>query len=382
MEELLPWRLNNTALNLQLQEVKLMTRHAMQSVLEVKQLQARYLLQDVRTNMFCDLDQYLTFQHDMMRLWTTIVAPEWNSWLRTEMSYITFYQQKQAAFAYVQTEQLQFLIVLKIMSQKICRPDCAAQTLLCWSRSMTIEKALATLIYQYLEQYSEKLLFRHGPDYYAQKIQSASQTLDSLLEIYLQIITALAGSISVIVVPLDSPEASTFIKKMIELRYSWSSKFHSVIIYHVTDPVLSDSPRVVELDNEYDVDSALDTSENLYRVSMMCLGVFGSLTEDVQTNLWSSLWRALRYSRILVLFDRLLAEMDPCFTAGAEEDAKHDQRRLAEASLKRKIIAFFQGVERDIPDISRQDLTQLMEYIRPPGMLAGATNPQPLRAHQ
>ena len=140
--------------------------------------------------------------------------------------------------------------------------------------------------------------------------------------------------------------------------------------------------RVVELDNEYDVDSALDTSENLYRVSMMCLGVFGSLTEDVQTNLWSSLWRALRYSRILVLFDRLLAEMDPCFTAGAEEDAKHDQRRLAEASLKRKIIAFFQGVERDIPDISRQDLTQLMEYIRPPGMLAGATNPQPLPAHQ
>jgi hypothetical protein len=174
----------NTALSLQLQEVKLIARHAMQSVLEVKHLQAKYLLQDVRTNIFCGLDQDLTFQYDMVKLWTTLVAPEWNSWLRTEMSYIAIYQQKQAAFAYVQTEQLQFLIVLNIMSQKVCRSDYAAQTLLCWSQSMTMETALASLIYQYLEQYPEKLLFRHDSSYYSGKIRGASQTIDSLLEIY------------------------------------------------------------------------------------------------------------------------------------------------------------------------------------------------------
>jgi hypothetical protein len=186
----------------------------------------------------------------------------------------------------------------------------------------------------------------------------------------------------VIVVPLDSPEASTFIKKMIDLRYSWSSKLHSMIIYHVTDPILSDSPRVVELDNEYDVDSALDTSENLYRVSMMCLGVFGSLTDDVQTNLWSSLWRALRYSLIVTVFDTVLAEVEASIEVGPEQDTNLVQRRLAEASLKRQIIAFFQGVERDIPDSCRQYLTQLMEYVRAAGMLAGATKPQPLLPNQ
>jgi hypothetical protein len=35
-----------------------------------------------------------------------------------------------------------------------------------------------------------------------------------------------------------------------------------------------------------------------------------------------------------------------------------------------------------MPDISRQHLTELMEYICPPGMLAGATKPQPLLTHQ
>jgi hypothetical protein len=372
----------NAALNLQLQEVKLITRHAMQSVLEVKQLQAKYLLQDVRTNLFFGLDQELTFQYDMVKLWTALVAPEWNLWYRTEMFHIPFYQQKQAAFAYVQTDQLQFLIGLNIMSQKICRPDYAAQTLLCWSQSMTMETALASLIYQYLELYPEKLLFRHGPGYYACKMRDGSQTFDSLLEIYVQIVAALSGSVSMIIVPFESPEASTFIRKMIDLCYYWSSRLHSMIIYHVTDPVLSDSPGVVEVDKEYDIDIALDTSENFYRVSMMCFGVFGNLTENVQTNLWSSLWRALRYSLIVVTFDTVVAEAEASFRVRTEQHASLNQRRLAGQSLKRKIIAFFQCVERDMPDTCRQYLAQLMKDARSAGVLAGTTKSQPLTRRQ
>lgn len=279
----------NNALYLQLQEVNLITRHAMQSVLDVKQLQARYLLRGTRADLFHGHDQDLIFQHDMFKLWTTLVSPGWKSQYQAEMLHNPFFHQKQASFAYVLTEQAQFLVMLNIISQKLHRPEHPAQVVLCWSPGMTMESALASLIYQYLENYPEMLLLRCDPEYYAGKISRAPQIFEALLEIYLQIIMALHGSMSMIIIPLNCEHASMFVKRMTELRTYWTSRLHSNIIYNVTSPTFPVDSRVIELDNEYDLDLGLDTSETLFRALTMCLGVFGNLTEEVQATVWSSL---------------------------------------------------------------------------------------------
>jgi hypothetical protein len=144
-----------------------------------------------------------------------------------------------------------------------------------------------------------------------------------------------------LMIPSDNPEATTFLAKMIDLCQYWTSSLHSMIIYHVTDPAFANSPRVVEFDDEYDLDPGLDTSESLFRISLMSLGVFGEVSEDVQTCLWSGLWRALRYDSIVATFDSLLAEAETWLESPTQQKADHDLRRLADAALKRKQIAFY-----------------------------------------
>ena len=215
----------------------------------------------------------------MMKMCTALVAPEWSTWYLEEMSHVPYYNKDNGAFSYVQSETLQILVLANIVYQKPYRPKHVLQTSLFWSPRMTMETAIASLIYQYLEQHPEKLIFRNNAEYYATKFRDGSRSLDTLLELYLQIIAALPGSRSMMIVPFDGPEAALFVKQMIDLCQYWSSNSHSMVIYHVTDPNLSAIPSAVELDNEYDIDRRMDTSEHLFRIAMMWLGVFENVSE-------------------------------------------------------------------------------------------------------
>lgn len=65
-----------------------------------------------------------------------------------------------------------------------------------------------------------------------------------------------------------------------------------------------------------------------------------------------------------------------------EPSAYANKQRKAEASLKRKMIAFFQGVEREMHAVCRQHLVHQIENSRFAGQLACLKETQPLTSDQ
>ena len=375
----------NAALSLQLQEISLFTRHAMQGVLEIKQLQAAALLRQIRCELFHGLDHDLKFQEEVTQEFASLVGGEWDLWVSQEMRHAPSYYHHGSRFCYIQTETIQYLMEVLIAQQSLRSSHTARYTTFYWSSRMTLKTAMASLIYRYLAQHTAELLLRHETDYYMAKFKESARCVNTLRDLYIQVTAALPGCRTMVCVPNDGEEAAAFVKMMIEIAELQSNKSRSMLIYHPMEPELSDASNLVQMDTMYDIDPRMDTSDSLFRIAVTALRGSEEKSEDFRSCLWSGLWRTLRYNLIVLTYETMLNEVNNSFINPLERTSfSPQQRQSSGASLKRTLISFFQCIERDITESCRQFLSTLLS-----GMMSLETyystqyrEPEPLQSHQ
>jgi len=230
---------------------------------------------------------------------------------------------------------------------------------------MTKLSALAVMVFQLLEQQSEALLYRQGPDFYIRKFRRQSISFEYLWQIFVEIIAALPGLRISLMMPSSGSDASAFVMMIIDLYQAEPPTPLSIVICHITDAKLSDTPTTVELDNEYDIEPEMDASEALSKVAMLEMGLHGRKSENLRSYVWSSLWATLRYDMMVMTFHLVLQTIkvevgklteDPVDLPREEPTwlcrnwLNSEQLRSSQAKLlKRRIIAFLQLLPYEIP---------------------------------
>jgi hypothetical protein len=333
----------------QLSELALATKVTLQSVLDVKQRQTAMLLMDIRKDIFAGCDHHFVFQEEVLDVYKSIIAPEWQIWVLEESKHVASYCHEWTGLTYVQTETWQPAFIAGILSG-ILKAACPPTTFLFWSPGMTQTSALACVIFQLLRRHPDKLLYRMPPTFYADKFRRDSLSVESLWRVLLQVIVAVSGISCMLCIDTDNGEAVEFVRRFVEFGFTWTQTPFSLLIYNVADPQLSETPGLVELDVKFDIAMDLDSSEGLSKVVWMELGIHEGLSDGMRISLWSTMWRTLRYNTMALTNEIVTRLIESRLIALGK------RTRLSKNRLKRKIISFLLFIPLDIPSDIRDFL--------------------------
>jgi hypothetical protein len=333
----------STSFAVQLSELTIATKHMFRSILEVKQRQTAILLMSIRQDIFAGCDHHFVYQQEILDVYTNIIASDWQIWVSEEVKYVAGYRHEWTGLTYVQTESLQPTFVAGIISGILKTPYQPPTSFLFWSPGMTQESALACVIFQLLNRYAEKLVYRMAPTFYAEKFRGSSLSVESLWQTLLHIITALSGIRCLFFITSSDVEALKFARRLVEFGLTWTQTPCNLLVFSVTDSKLSDTPGLVELDLQYDVAKDLDSCEALSKVIWMELGIHKGLSNGMRVSVWSTLWRTLRYNA-MALANEVVMQLIESRLILSKKSKIVFQRRL-----KRKIISFLLFLPLDIP---------------------------------
>jgi hypothetical protein len=137
-------------------------------------------------------------------------------------------------------------------------------------------------------------------------------------------------------------EAVKFGRRLVEFGLTWTQTPYSLLVWNLEDSKLSDTPGLVELDLEYDVDKDLDSCEALSKVVWVELGVYKALSNCMRSSVWSTLWRTLRYNMMAVTNEVMMQLIE-------SRSIFLKCRKLSEHRMKKRIISFLIFILIDIP---------------------------------
>jgi hypothetical protein len=162
-------------------------------------------------------------------------------------------------------------------------------------------------------------------------------------------------------------DATEFITRLLQFAAHSQHGKLDLLIYHTTVTTLSKSPGRIELDNEYDVDFDLNSCDSFFRIVLLEAGYYESLSAAMQTYIWRTAWRSLRYNLMSLTFHQTCHMIRPDMR---QHDGKrmllsfqYENRSHQEASilLKRRIIAFLQIVPFEMSSEIQQQLRAVLD---------------------
>ena len=268
----------------------------------------------IRQELFGDGDHHFVYQQEILDIYTTLVASDWQNYISEEVKHTRGYRHEWKGLTYVESETLQPTFTAGILTGIFKIPCQPPTSFLYWSPGMTQRTALACVVFQLLNRHAEKLLYRTDPFFHVENFRQNSLSVDSLWQILSHIITAVSGIRCLFVVVSNDVEAKTFVRILVEFGQSWTQTPYSLLVYNGADSTLSDTPGRVELDHKYDLPLDLDSCEALSKVVWMELGFHKNLSIGTWFSLWSNLWRTLRYNLMLVANEVVMKLVQSCST--------------------------------------------------------------------
>ena len=359
----------------QLRELSLVTRHTLQSILEVKEGQTFLLLMNVKQHLFASFDCKNEYQEECTRVYSTFISTEWEDTREKEAQISSWNYFSHSRLTYVQLECLEPAVGAGIVLHDCKYSQDIKRVNMFWGPTMTKESALATLIFGILTKHPEKLLYREASGFYIEKFSCSFPSFNSLWTIFTEIMSVLPELCCTIHVASYDIDATEFITRLMQFAAHSQHGKLDLLIYHTTVNALSKSPGRIELDNEYDVDFDLNACDSFFRIILLEAGYYENLSAAMQTYIWRTAWRSLRYNFMSLTFHQTCHIIRP-------DVRQHDGRRMLpsfeyesrshqEASilLKRRIIAFLQLIPFEMSPATQQqlhaalDIPEVMEMV-------------------
>lgn len=346
----------------QLRELSLITRHTLQSVLEVKERQTILLLMTIRQQLFTPFDCKSEYQEECIQVYSAFMSTAWEETMQVEAQFSSWHHTPHSRLTYVQAEALEpVLTVAQLLYDRKFSQD-VKRVILFWGAGMTKESALAALIFGILTKHADKLLYREMSGFYAEKFGRCSPAFEQLWTIFTEMMSVLPELHCTIHVASYEPQATDFVARLVKFALQSRHGKLDLLIYHTTVNALSSTPGWVELDNDYDVDFDVNACDSFFRLVLLEANCYEDLSDTMQTYMWMTTWRSLRYNLMALTFHQTCHIIRP-------EMRQHDGKRLlpsfkyesrshqqAAALLKRRVIAFLQLIPIEMSPEKRQQL--------------------------
>ncbi|KAI9887893.1 MAG: hypothetical protein M1823_000281 [Watsoniomyces obsoletus] len=261
---------------------------------EFQRQQAPSVLAELRQRLFLGREIDATYHEDMMNLYSTTSCSDWDQFFAIERKAITWGPAEQSNLIHMQTD----LVEPQLYRKWICLGQTVAGKVpfahLIWSPSMTAVSALASIIFQILQQRPDVL---QQDSLLSRKLKAAQPTnFDEMWNLFQELLNAVPGLLCYITIGSIGPQEEAFATKVVEMFDSWSGNPVNLQLVTPLHPSFPKPQMSVDIDAEYDVSPDLDSPDNLHHVVLAELGLPRPVSKDAKDSLWQSMWRTVCYS--------------------------------------------------------------------------------------
>ncbi|KAK4143964.1 uncharacterized protein C8A04DRAFT_37002 [Dichotomopilus funicola] len=189
-----------------------------------------------------------------------------------------------------------------VAQQRRLTPDIPSAYLI-WARGMTVHTAIASLVFQVLQQ-RPGAVAEFGLD--LSVFDRAVASVTSLWGVFTYLMRRCGGCLIYISIGSAGDDEFVIVEKFVEAVKTWDGPPIWVTIIHPYHEGFVGIEEATDLDGLYDVHPSLTTTDALHHVLMLELDIH-QVSETIQTVLWEAVWRETRYAAVGISYTRVVA---------------------------------------------------------------------------
>lgn len=267
-----------------------------------------YLL-DLKKALFHGFEIEASYHEELATTFKMTSSPAWARWLSIEQQYVPSKFSHKTTIIQAECDAPDAATCLQWVQQARAESPHVVSAFLLWARGMTAQSAIASLVFQMVQQRPAVL---QRAELTMQSFTAANSSLPKLWDLLLSLVRHLGGLMVYISIGSVGQEEFSIVAKFVQLCQEWKGPPINMVIIHPFDKEFVHIDTCVDLDDKYDVHPSLTTTDALHHVVLLELEVQESLSETVQLVLWEALWREVRYAIIGISATQTVDEITQC----------------------------------------------------------------------
>ncbi|KAJ3955511.1 hypothetical protein N0V92_007957 [Colletotrichum tropicale] len=118
--------------------------------------------------------------------------------------------------------------------------------------------------------------------------------------------TILGGCMVYITIGSVGKHEAAIVKKFVAMAKTWDGPAINVTLIHPFSDDFAKTDDVINLDDKYDVHPSLTTTDAMHHVLVLELNEGKKVSETIQSLLWETVWREVRYAVIGIAFNQVV----------------------------------------------------------------------------
>ncbi|TEA18000.1 hypothetical protein C8034_v010772 [Colletotrichum sidae] len=290
------------------------------------------LFSAIRKGLFHGFELQAGYHQELEATYKTTTSKAWVEWFKMEQRYVPsgYSHETKVIQAECDAPDPQHALVWKKQQRTLASH--VPSVYLIWTRGMTAQSAIASLIDQILFQKTE-VMVDAGLD--MEQFREANNSLTALWNFFLYVTTVLGGCMVYITIGSVGDDEAAIVGKFVEMANSWKGPAINVTLIHPFSDEFARVDDVINLDDKYDVHPSLTTTDAMHHVLLLELNLRKRVSDTIQSLLWETVWREVRYAVIGIA----LAQLIDCTHVAAKKVAEkaRDESDELEQATKRRI---------------------------------------------
>ncbi|OHX00677.1 hypothetical protein CSPAE12_00708 [Colletotrichum incanum] len=260
------------------------------------------VFQAIRKNLFKKFEVQAGFHQELQATYEVTTSKEWIEWFKMEQKYVPsgYSHETRVIQAECDAPDPQHALVWKKQQRKFASH--VPSVYLIWTRGMTAQSAIASLVDQILVQKTE-VMADAGIE--MDQFKEANNSVKSLWNFFLYLTTVLGGCMVYITIGSVGDHEFGIVRKFVSMAKTWKGPPINVTLIHPFNNNFARTDDVVNLDDKYDVHPSLTTTDAMHHVLLLEINTNKKVSDTIQNLLWETAWREVRYAVIGIALTQL-----------------------------------------------------------------------------
>ncbi|KAF4842377.1 hypothetical protein CGCSCA4_v008762 [Colletotrichum siamense] len=261
------------------------------------------IFEAIRKNLFRGFELEAGYHQELESTYKTTTSKAWIEWFKLEQKYVPsgYSHETKIIQAECDAPDPQHALIWKKQQRTFASHVPSAY--LIWTRGMTAQSAIASLVHQILFQKTE-VMAQAGLD--LDQFKEANNSPRALWKFFTHLVTILGGCMVYITIGSVGKHEAAIVKKFVAMAKTWDGPAINVTLIHPFSDDFAKTEDVINLDDKYDVHPSLTTTDAMHHVLVLELNEGTKVSETIQSLLWETVWREVRYAVIGIAFNQVV----------------------------------------------------------------------------
>ncbi|KAK1492237.1 hypothetical protein CTAM01_10031 [Colletotrichum tamarilloi] len=308
-------------------------RHTMrQAFKSVAENPTADLFQAIRKNLFKNFEVQAGFHQELQATYEVTTSKAWIEWFSMEQKYVPsgYSHETKVIQAECDAPDPQHALVWKKQQRKFASHVPSAY--LIWTRGMTAQSAIASLVDQILVQKTEVMI---DAEIDLDQFKEANNSVASLWNFFSYLTRVLEGCMIYITIGSVGKQEFAIVGKFVRMAKIWKGPPVNVTLIHPFNDNFARTDDVVNLDDKYDVHPRLTTTDAMHHVLLLEINPERKISDTIRSLLWETVWREVRYAVIGIALTQVIEKIHDAAKRAAREAPVRSQSFFSETEIER-----------------------------------------------